>query len=84
MPLYDYQCEDCNHTFSLMKSIDARHDPEKEACPECKKEKVKMQIGAAAIMDSVRVFGLKPSGQHKERMQQIKHNLKNDRRSKLK
>jgi putative FmdB family regulatory protein len=84
MPLYDYKCEGCDHVFSQIKSINSRHEPQEEECPECKEKKVKMQIGAACIMDSVRVFGLKPSGQHKDRMEQIKYNLKRDRRSKLK
>jgi putative FmdB family regulatory protein len=84
MPAYDYKCEACEHTFELLKSIDSRNDPEKEECPKCKKKKVKMQIGAAVMMDSVRVFGLKPTGQHKERMEQIKHNLSKDRRSNIK
>jgi len=32
MPIYEYQCEECKHTFEMMRKITA--EPLKE-CPEC-------------------------------------------------
>ena len=32
MPLYEYQCEDCNHRFEVIQKFS---DPPVEKCPKC-------------------------------------------------
>lgn len=34
MPMYDYQCQDCQHHFERNVKIANGHDPQE--CPECK------------------------------------------------
>ena len=56
MPLYDYRCTKCNHTFEQFEKIDDRNKPSKKPCPSCGKKKVELNIvGAAAICDPVRI-----------------------------
>ncbi len=45
MPTYEYQCESCKHTFSLVQTI-AEHDKGKVACPKCRKKDVKQMVSA--------------------------------------
>lgn len=46
MPIYEYQCEACGHTFeAFQKMVD---DPLKD-CPECKKAALKKLISASAF-----------------------------------
>ncbi len=46
MPIYEYECEACGHTFeAFQKMVD---DPLKE-CPECKKQALKKLISASAF-----------------------------------
>jgi putative FmdB family regulatory protein len=48
MPTYDYQCENCNHTWELFQKI--TDDPVKK-CPSCGKRKANRLFGTgAAIM----------------------------------
>lgn len=35
MPLYDYACKDCGHTFERNLKMADRHLPISEGCPEC-------------------------------------------------
>ena len=44
MPTYDYQCQDCDHSFEKFQSISA---PRLTECPECE-GRVKRLIGAGA------------------------------------
>ncbi len=43
MPIYEYACEDCFHSFEIMQKISS--EPVK-ACPECGKERVKRLVSA--------------------------------------
>lgn len=40
MPLYDYKCEKCGGTFSLVMGIKEK-ETKKIECPECKSDLVK-------------------------------------------
>lgn len=40
MPVYDYKCEKCNESFSLVMSIKEK-ETKKIKCPKCKSAKVK-------------------------------------------
>jgi putative FmdB family regulatory protein len=56
MPLYDYRCSKCNHTFEQFQKIDDRNKPTRKPCPKCKKNKVELALfGVAAICDPVRI-----------------------------
>ncbi len=35
MPTYEYRCDDCRRTFSVIQPISA-HDPRPPACPKCR------------------------------------------------
>ena len=84
MPLYEYICEKCEHCFEKMNSISNRNLPEEEPCPSCEEKSVQQKIGSGAIIDAVRLGVKKPPGQFRERMKQIKHNMKYDRKANIK
>ena len=46
MPIYEYQCTNCNHHFDLMQKIS--EEPVKQ-CPECSEDKVIKLISAAGF-----------------------------------
>jgi putative FmdB family regulatory protein len=45
MPLYDYQCKDCKHTFEGMYSIKDMLVPESTPCTECGGKVYKVILG---------------------------------------
>ncbi|PID38039.1 MAG: hypothetical protein CSA65_04260 [Proteobacteria bacterium] len=47
MPLYEFTCEACQHTFDAMKPMDRRDEP--EPCPSCGKAAY-LQMSAAAVL----------------------------------
>lgn len=47
MPTYDYQCDDCGHTFELFQGI---NDALKRKCPECNKLKLRRLFGTGAAI----------------------------------
>ncbi|MCH2123778.1 MAG: zinc ribbon domain-containing protein [Pirellulaceae bacterium] len=47
MPTYDYECDNCSHTFELFQGI---NDPRKRKCPECKRFKLRRLIGSGAAV----------------------------------
>lgn len=54
MPLYDYKCSNCEHTFTLSKRISARKEPEADPCPSCHQiNRVKQLVGAPPIVSGV-------------------------------
>lgn len=46
MPIYEYECEACGHTFETMQKM--ADEPLKD-CPECNKVALKKLISAAAF-----------------------------------
>ncbi len=46
MPIYEYQCENCQHTFDTLQKIS--EDPLVK-CPECEKETLKKLISQAGF-----------------------------------
>jgi len=60
MPQYDYQCNECNYSFTELHSINNRYEPEKKSCPSCKKKKVKKVLTSPMVCDSVIVGVTKP------------------------
>jgi putative FmdB family regulatory protein len=57
MPLYDYACKECGHTFERTLKISDMKKPEGEACPSCNKEGViyKTLAGAPPLADPTRL-----------------------------
>ncbi len=47
MPTYDYECDNCEHTFELFQGI---NDPVKRKCPECGRMKLRRLIGPGAAI----------------------------------
>jgi len=77
MPMYEYNCSECKHTFDKILKIAEINAPKSEPCPHCGKTNcISISVGAPALMSPFRVEGLKkPSGQFRERIQQIKKGL---------
>lgn len=44
MPVYDYRCQKCGKTFSIMMSVNEK-ETKKVKCPDCKSRSVKPQFG---------------------------------------
>lgn len=73
MPFYDYLCEKCGHPFDRMCRVAEREEPLKEPCENCKETgHIIIEIGAPGICDPIRMGRIKPSGEFKERMNDIK------------
>lgn len=49
MPLYQYQCSDCEHTFKKMRQMNHRKEPCNKPCPECGGEHVNFVIGTPQV-----------------------------------
>ncbi|MBU3918114.1 zinc ribbon domain-containing protein, partial [bacterium] len=50
MPLFDYRCSSCNHSFSELKRIAEKDNT--TICPECKSESTKRLITSFAVGSS--------------------------------
>lgn len=46
MPIYDFKCEKCGHTFSVLTSYQER---DKVVCPQCRSKDVHQLISACAV-----------------------------------
>jgi putative FmdB family regulatory protein len=55
MPLYDYNCQKCDHTFTEKFMIADRKTPEEQPCPSCGENSVQLLIGTPGVGDSVRL-----------------------------
>ena len=47
MPTYDYECENCEHTFEIFQSFS---EPQKKKCPACSKYKLYKVISEPIII----------------------------------
>ena len=47
MPTYDYECDDCGHSFEIFQSI---NDPLKRKCPSCGKLKLRRLFGTGGAI----------------------------------
>lgn len=76
MPLYDYQCQTCDHTFRKMKRIAARNEPTEEPCPECGHSEVTFVVGSPALAyNQPGIY--KTSNNFNDRLKEIKQNVGN-------
>jgi len=46
VPIYEYQCEACNHKFEILQKIS---DPLLTLCPACNQDKLRKMVTAAAF-----------------------------------
>ncbi|MGQ9427423.1 FmdB family zinc ribbon protein [Gilvimarinus sp. F26214L] len=46
MPIYEYQCQSCNHEFEALQKIS---DPLLTDCPACEKPELRKKVSAAAF-----------------------------------
>lgn len=78
MPLYDYKCTKCEHSWDEIVLYKNRDKPCKKPCPECKEKSVTRVVGAP-IMSEPHKMGLKrPDGGFREVISKIKqHHPKN-------
>lgn len=77
MPTYYYKCSQCEHSFEDFYRIADRETPITEPCPNCKEEgSVELVICAVALCSPIAMGLVKPKGDFKERMRQIKENHK--------
>jgi len=79
MPLYDFECEKCNHYYEEFHTIADMDKPLKNPCPCCKeKGSIIRVIGSAGIGDSARLEStkgrLRPTKEFTEVMTRIKKN----------
>jgi putative FmdB family regulatory protein len=45
MPVYDYICKDCQHSFELVLTL-SEHDQDNISCPKCKSKNVEQDAAA--------------------------------------
>jgi putative FmdB family regulatory protein len=50
MPIYEYRCNECEHTFSRLQKIGAGSDGVK--CPKCESKKVERLLSSFASTSS--------------------------------
>jgi putative FmdB family regulatory protein len=48
MPIYEFKCKKCGHTFNLMESV-TEHDKHREICPQCASVKIQSIISAVNV-----------------------------------
>ena len=51
MPTYEFYCEKCKKSFSIILSI-SEYDQEKYSCPNCNGKKLKQQISSFQTVTS--------------------------------
>jgi putative FmdB family regulatory protein len=51
MPTYEFYCEKCKKTFTLILSI-SEYEKKKYSCPECKSKNLKQQISSFQTVTS--------------------------------
>jgi len=74
MPVYEYQCNACDHKFELLQSINARR--EDASCPQCN------EINAQRLIST---FSSQIKGDHKPGFGEMKaYDMYNERMDKFK
>lgn len=74
MPVYEYQCNTCDHKFELLQSVNAR--PEETSCPQCH------EANAQRLMSA---FASQIKGEHKPGFGEMKaYDMYNERMDKFK
>lgn len=73
MPLYDYSCSDCEHTFTKNLRMAENKKPESEPCPSCGKSNTISQqlLSAPALGNSINMGLRKHDSGFKEVMEKM-------------
>lgn len=81
MPLYDYTCSACKHTFELLVPMNDRDKACTEKCPACKKKKIERGVGSNCVIafDTT----VRPGTQFKETIERIKKHVPKEYRAGL-
>ena len=68
MPVYDYQCRNCDHEFEETLRMDNRKRPTRRKCPECERKMISQVISKSrmATVDSVNIGVTKPDATYSE------------------
>ena len=70
MPMYDFQCQECETTFPIMCRISERETP--KPCPNCQSENTQQVILSAPMMgEAERVSGKKPPAEFRNLLKSI-------------
>lgn len=70
MPIYDYKCVGCEHSFEQSQLIKNRLKPEKKPCPKCGEKKVHQYLPTAPGIHSG-INMKKPDGGFREVLSKI-------------
>jgi putative FmdB family regulatory protein len=57
MPIYEYACENCKHTFDALVMSSRDPDP---SCPKCRNTRVKKLMSAGNIRGGQSISGISP------------------------
>ncbi|WP_442918232.1 FmdB family zinc ribbon protein [Magnetococcus sp. PR-3] len=52
MPLYDYKCDSCDHTFEVQHSMS---ETPKLACPKCEAKEIRKILSTGGIVGSTKM-----------------------------
>ena len=78
MPLYDYKCKTCNHTWEEQQTIESRNVPRYNPCPECgTSDSIILLIGKPSIGDVVRMGIKKPDNHVVDRLKEVQNTMPN-------
>ena len=69
MPIYEYQCESCSHSFESFLSMSNMNEPLNEPCPECGKNEVNKRVSKTTMGVDM---NLKTPGWFKDKMDNLK------------
>ena len=61
MPIYNYQCSDCKHTFEAFRKISERNSISELVCPACTKQGISEYVMSSPMI----VSGIGSLGGHK-------------------
>lgn len=77
MPLYMYQCNNCDYYFEESHPIDERRLPCEKLCPECGEKEIDIRIGAPIVNLGFRgsTVQSKAPTEFKEQLTRIKNGL---------
>lgn len=72
MPIYKYNCLNCDHMFERIHKIADRKMPEEQECPNCKSlNSVRQTLTAVPLGDPVRLGFTRPDNGFKEVLSKI-------------